>query len=168
MERCNGLALSDPRFAELDHCIRLYDGRADAILYVLERARCLFGGLPNQVLHHIAHGLSLPYGDVYLAASFQEFFTARPPAAHTVTICMCTRCYLAGNYFLLHRLSAELAIGPGETTPDDLFTLTVSYGGEGDDEPGFLIDGQRFTVRPDEVEPILDSFRETPHLTKSQ
>ncbi|MFZ5815643.1 MAG: NAD(P)H-dependent oxidoreductase subunit E [Bacillota bacterium] len=163
MERCTGLTLSDPRFAELKGSIDRHRTGGTAVIYALERARYLFGALPLPVLHFIADNLQLPRGDVYQAVSFYDFFATRPPGQHTVTICLGTHCYMSGSNALFDRLRAELGIGPGETTPDGLFTLTVSYSGEWcGEEPGFWIDEERFAAKPEEVPAILNSFRPEP------
>lgn len=160
MERCNGLTLQDPRFVELDLAIARYRDRSDAVMYVLERARYLFGMLPLPVLHYVANGLGISQRDVYQAVSFYDLFATRPLGEHTVSVCLCTNCYLAGSGAIFDRLQAELGIGPGETTPDGLFALTVSYAGEGcGNEPSFAVDGQRFTAKPEEITAILKSFR---------
>ncbi len=163
MGDCNGLVLSDPRFWELDQAIVRYRDRRDGGIYVLERAKYLFGTLPLPVLHYVADGLGLPRGDIYQAASFYDFFASRPAGEHTVSICLGTHCYLNGASALFDRLQAELQIGPGETTPDGLFSLVVCYTGEHcGEEPAFYVDHQRFAIRPELVAEVLDRFRPAP------
>ncbi len=163
MGDCNGLVLSDPRFAEIDQAIARYRAQSDGAVYVLERAKYLFGMLPLPVLHYVADGLGLTHGDIYQAASFYDFFASRPEGRHTVSICLGTDCYLNGAGTLFDRLQAELQIGPGETTPDGLFSLIVNYAGEDcGDRPAFYVDDQRFSVRPEDVVGVLDLFRPVP------
>jgi len=159
----SGLVLSDPRFGELAQAVERFRDRSDGVIYVLERAKYLFGALPAPVLQYVAERMGLTPGDVSQAASYYDHFASRPTGEHTISVCLGTRCYLRGANALFDRLQAELQIGPGETTPDGLFSLTVSYANEECcSEPGFYVDNERFAARPEDVAAVLDRFRPVP------
>lgn len=165
MAMCNGLTPSDPRFAELDRTMERFRGHTDAAVCVLGRARQLFGLLPVQVLDYVADGLHCQHSDIYQAVSFYNFFSTRPEGRFPISLCLGTECYLAGTGALFARLQDELGIGPGETTPDGLFSLSVThFGTDCDGQASFIIDGQRFVASPDEIPAILNEFRRAPAL----
>lgn len=168
MGSCQGLSLNDPRFTELDLAIHRYRERRDGILYVLERARYLFGTLPDTVLHRMTDQMAIAPGDLYQALAVEDLFASRPVGAHTVSVCLGTPCYLAGAGLLFDRLMAELGTGPGETTPDGLFTLKVCYAqAHPSGEVGFYIDDRRYVVPPEGIPAILDAIRNAEALVGS-
>ncbi|MDT8323060.1 MAG: NAD(P)H-dependent oxidoreductase subunit E [Bacteroidota bacterium] len=94
-------ANGDSRHKLLDRALSRHQGRPDALIEVLHTAQELFGYIPRDVLAYIAESLKLPRSRVFSVASFYPLFSLTPPAAHTLTVCMGTACYVNGAAALL-------------------------------------------------------------------
>jgi NADH:ubiquinone oxidoreductase subunit E len=77
-------------------------------------------------------------------------------------VCDGTACHVRGSSRLLDAVEKELAIGPGQTTPDHVFTLEiVNCLGACALAPVLVIDEQYHEkVTPDKLRRILESRRE--------
>lgn len=116
----------DPRFDQLDAFIDKEDGDPDALIQVLHAAQSLFGYLGDDVLVYVSQGMHVPLSHVYGVVTFYHFFSTTPKGKHTCMVCTGTACYVRGADRLTARLSQELGVEPGQTTPDNLITLETA------------------------------------------
>jgi NADH-quinone oxidoreductase subunit E len=91
-------------------------------------------------------------------------FSFEPRGKHVITVCDGTACHVRGSSRLLDTLKEEMAVGPGQTTRDRLFTLeVVNCLGACALAPVMVIDGEYHEkVTPDKLRRVLNSYREEP------
>lgn len=112
------------RLEELDRYIADLPDKKGALIQVLHVAQDLFGYLPQDVQMHVARKLGLPAAKVYGVVTFYSFFNTEPRGQFTVSVCLGTACFVRGSSDILKEFEKQLRVRCGETTPDNLFTLT--------------------------------------------
>ena len=113
--------------AEAEAVIAKYPlGRqASAVLPLLDLAQRQNGGwLPRAAMEHVAALLDMAAIRVYEVATFYTMLNLEPVGRYHIQLCRTTPCWLRGADGLRDACLEELAIKPGATTPDGLFTLT--------------------------------------------
>jgi len=76
-------------------------------------------------LSEIAKLLELPQVEVFETASFYTMFPQKKVGKYHIQVCTNLSCSLLGAEELVKYLKDKLRIKVGETTPDDMFTLTT-------------------------------------------
>ena len=115
--------------AKTDELLAFIDSVKDSkgpLMPVMQKAQELFGCLPIEVQDFIAEALDIPMTDVYGVATFYSQFALKPKGDHVIGVCMGTACYVKNAQPILEKLSKELGIKEGETTPDGKFTLEAT------------------------------------------
>src|SRR5512136_1572699 len=138
------------------------DARLDnSLLVLLERARDVYGHVPDHVLTALADQLGIPVVDVYAAATFYRSLPLRPVGKHVIKLCKSVPCYLKHNQTVISTVRRELGIAPGATTEDGLFSLeVVNCIGACDKAPAMMIDDDVFgDLTPEKVRTILAGYR---------
>jgi len=74
----------------------------------------------------VALGISVPEKDVYGVVTFYSFFTMIPRGKNNIRVCMGTACFVKGAGKIVEKISSELKIKPGETTPDRVYSLQIN------------------------------------------
>jgi len=116
----------DPRFAALDQTIQSYHREPTALIQILHAAQQMFGYLSADLLRYIAGALRLPLAHVYGVVTFYHFFTLLPRGKHQIMVCRGTGCHVRGADAILAALCRQLGIKEGQTTKDNLFSLTTA------------------------------------------
>jgi NADH:ubiquinone oxidoreductase subunit E len=131
------------------------------LLVLLERVRDVYGYVPDQALTGLAEQLGLPVVDVYAAATFYRALPMRPLGKHVIRLCRSVPCYLKNNRPVIDAVERELGVGPGQTSPDGLFSLQmVNCIGACDKAPAMMIDDEVFgDLMPERVPDILARYR---------
>jgi len=93
------------------------------LMPIMQKAQSLYGALTIEVQELISEQLGIPMSDVYGVATFYSQFALEPKGEHIISVCMGTACYVRNVEKVLDRLSEELGVSPGGTTPDRKFTL---------------------------------------------
>ncbi|MGA3007540.1 MAG: bidirectional hydrogenase complex protein HoxE [Opitutaceae bacterium] len=139
-------ASGDKRFKILEAHMKKFQFKQDALIEILHKAQELFGFLEDDLLLFVASKLRLPPSRVYGVATFYHFFRLKPQGEHTCVVCMGTACYVKGADKILSAIEERSKIKPGETTPDNRFSLLTArcIGGCGI-APAVVYDG---TVTP--------------------
>jgi NADH-quinone oxidoreductase subunit E len=102
-----------------------YGGRPESLVAIFGAVQERYGYLPERALRVMSDRMTIHWAQVFGAAGLGGF-RLLPAAGHVVTVCSCAACRFAGGDALLEALSAELGIGPGETTDDAAFTLETA------------------------------------------
>lgn len=99
--------------------------QASAVLPLLDLAqRQNDGWLPQAALEYVAEFLDMPSIRVYEVATFYTMLNLAPVGRHHVQVCTNISCWLRGADAIVEACRNTLGIGFGETTNDDLFTLS--------------------------------------------
>ncbi|MBN2209481.1 MAG: NADH-quinone oxidoreductase subunit NuoE [Candidatus Coatesbacteria bacterium] len=89
-------------------------------LAAAQRAR---GYLSEEALAEIAATVGVSESEVYGVATFYAQFRFRPPAEHTLKVCLGTACHVRGGEMILEALRKRYKVNPGETTRDGKLAL---------------------------------------------
>ena len=96
-----------------------------AVMPILDLAQRQNGGwLSAAAIAHVADFLHMPPIRVQEVASFYSMYHLKPVGKHVIGVCTTTPCWLRGSAEILDTCRDTLGIAVGETTEDDLFTLT--------------------------------------------
>ena len=132
-----------------------------SLLLLLERARDVYGYIPDHALAGLAGELGIPVVDVYAAATFYRALPLKPVGKHIIKVCKSLPCYLKHNRPVIDAVERELGISPGHTGDDGLFSLElVNCIGACDKAPAMMIDDYVFgDLTPEKVTEILGRYR---------
>ena len=146
--------------SEINAIIDRYEGRESSILAILQDIQAKEKYLPKETLEHVGEHLRIPLNKIYRMATFYRAFSLTPRGLHEIQVCLGTACHVRGGVRIAERLTTELRIRPGETTPDRKFTLeTVNCLGVCASGPIMVVDGQYFgKMSPAQVKGVLDQF----------
>jgi NADH-quinone oxidoreductase E subunit len=68
--------------------------------------------------------LEMPFEKVLGVAEFYTMYNKKPVGKYHLQVCTNVSCMLCGGYDVVDYLSEKLKIRTGETTPDNMFTLS--------------------------------------------
>jgi len=146
---------------ELISFISEHKKKPGPLMPVMQKAQSLYGALTFEVQELIAEEMGIPMSEIYGVATFYSQFALEPKGQHVISVCMGTACYVKNVEKVMEKLSEELGIQPGKTTPDGKFTLeaTRCLGCCGL-APVIMIDDQVYgRLTAAEVPGILDKYR---------
>ncbi len=148
--------------SQIDAIIDRYEGRASSILAILQDIQAKEKYLPKETLEHVGERLRVPINKIYRIATFYRAFSLTPRGLHEIQVCLGTACHVRGGIRIVDRLTTELKVHPGETTPDRKFTLeTVNCLGVCASGPIMVVDGHYFgKMSSAQVRGVLDQFDE--------
>jgi len=150
-------------YADLEKIINEKSDLENPLIEILREAQELFGFLPEEVQLFIAEKMSIPVSEIYGVVTFYNFFSMKPRGKYVVNVCTGTACFVKGAPRLLQMLSDELGVKLGETTPDNLFTLSsVRCVGACSLAPVFVIGEDTYgrIENRDNLKAILDKYRQ--------
>lgn len=116
----------DDRYLALDRTMRQFKYKKEALLEVLNTAQESFGFLSEDLLIYISRHLHVPLARVYGVATFYHMFSFSPLGEHNCIVCTGTACYVKGADQIVKSVAEAYDIEPGETTTDDLLSLTTA------------------------------------------
>jgi len=100
-----------------------YPLRRSALIPSLQLAQEEAGYLDPATLCEVARMFEISPSEVYEVASFYTMLYTEPVGKYIVQICTSISCLLCRSEDILEHLQQRLGIKPGETTPDNRFTL---------------------------------------------
>jgi NADH-quinone oxidoreductase E subunit len=92
------------------------------LLYVAQRDQ---GYVTESAMQEIAHLLGLTPPQVYETITFYTMFNLKPMGTFHIQVCKSLMCALVGSDTVIEWVKTKLGIGPGESSPDGLFSLSV-------------------------------------------
>lgn len=156
-----GRALNRPADLAAAKAIIERNGPArEMCIKILQELQAAYGFLPVEALEYMAAHTDTPLPEIYGAATFYEQFRFTPTGKNLVRVCHGTACHVNGSDRIEHAVREQLGIGPGETTPDGLFTLqTVACLGCCSLSPVMMINGTVYgRLTPAETAAILKKY----------
>jgi NADH-quinone oxidoreductase E subunit len=154
----------ETKFEELTEYIRGVfnpEHPQSSLILILHHAQNAHGFLSQEVMDHVSNVTQVPTAEIYGVATFYSYFKLVPQGKHRLSVCMGTACYIRGAAKLLEVIEDQLDIKPGETSPDNLFTLdeTRCIGACGL-APVVLVDEKVYPrVEPEQMVGILEEYR---------
>lgn len=125
-QKCQcGEETEEEKLARIADIADKFKNQEGSLVQVLHLAQAIYGYLPLHVQQIIAERLDLPLSEVYGVTTFYSFFSTEPRGEYTIRVCLGTACYVRGGAEIVKRLSEQLGIPVGGTTPDRKFTLEV-------------------------------------------
>jgi len=120
-----GEETEEEKLARIAQVVDDFKGREGSLIQILHLAQGIYGYLPLHVQQLIAERLDIPLSEVYGVTTFYSFFSTKPRGEYTIRVCMGTACYVRGGAEIVKRLTQQLGIPVGGTTPDRKFSLEV-------------------------------------------
>lgn len=117
--------LRDKYKDEIDEILSRYPVKRSALIPLLYVAQRDQGYVAESAMQEIAQLLKLTPPQVYETVTFYTMFNLKPVGKFHLQICKSLMCALVGSDTVVEWIRAKLGIGPGETTADGLFTLSL-------------------------------------------
>ena len=136
------------------------ESKREALLGVIKEEHAKSGYLSKGAMVEVSEALGVTVGDVYGVATFYSFLSTWPLGRHVIRICKSVPCCMKDAEMLIEWIGKELGIGPGETTADGRFTLTLTNCiGACDQAPAMLIGDEVYgPLTPERIAEVLKSF----------
>jgi NADH-quinone oxidoreductase subunit E len=115
--------LSEAAHRRIQEFVDLYPERRSALLPALHVAQNEVGWLNRDAMEEVAEILKLDWDEVEEVASFYTMYYKQPVGTYVLEVCKTLPCSILGADGIIDYISRKLGIGPGETTPDGMFTL---------------------------------------------
>ena len=142
---------------ELTHCATKQSASVEA-LSIVQRHR---GWVSDDAVKDVAAMLDMTPDELDAVATFYSFIFRKPVGRHIILVCDSISCWVMGYNPLLDIIMKKLAIGFGETTGDNRFTLLpISCLGACDRAPAMMVDEDLYgPVTPEMMEEILGKYQ---------
>ncbi len=130
----------------VEEIVAQHQGSLGGMLSILNEVQAKYGYLSQDALRRIAAATGGSLTDVYGVATFYKAFSLKPRGKHLVSVCLGTACHVRGAPRIAEEFCRQLGIQPGETTPDNEFTLeTVNCLGGCALGPIVVVDGRYYS-----------------------
>lgn len=133
----------------------------DELIPILTDVNHELGYIPQEAVAEVSRLIGMPKSQLYSVASFYEMLSLHPRGRHVIKFCENAPCHVVGGRQVWQALRDELQVLPGETTPDDRFTLmTTSCLGICAVGPVVVIDDDVYgNIEPSQVAGILARYK---------
>ena len=130
------------------------------LLEALHLVQQRYRHIPETIMLEIAQLLDITPAVALDTVSFYDLFSSQPLGRHLIGICQSLSCELCGCESVLQAIQDKLQIEPGQTTPDEKFTLiTMQCLGLCDFAPAMLIDGRAYkNVTVEQLDDIFNQL----------
>jgi len=115
--------LSEQELGEIDAEIAHVPYRAAVAIDALKIVQAHRGWVSDESLQAIARHLDMSAEELDGIATFYNLIFRRPVGENVILLCNSVTCWIKGCDSLQQRISEQLGIGLGETTPDNRYTL---------------------------------------------
>ena len=116
-------ALSDAEISAIDAELAHVPIRAGAAIDALKIVQAHRGWISDDSLKAIAKHLHMSAAELDGIATFYTLIFRRPVGEKVILLCNSVTCWMKGCDSLQKKITEQLGIGLGETTPDDKYTL---------------------------------------------
>jgi NADH-quinone oxidoreductase subunit E len=107
----------------VDSIVEKFDHQKNALIQILLEIQKNLNWLPPHTIKWLSARLDIPVARIYTIANFYEALSLEPRGEHAVHVCMGTACHVQGAPGLMEKISSLLNLQPGQTDPDQTFTL---------------------------------------------
>lgn len=106
--------------------IESYQGAGrDHLIPLLQEVQEAEGYLSREAVTLIGRRLELPASKIFGVATFYNQFRFQPRGKYHIMVCRGTACHVKGSAGVLDTVVKALAIEPGQTSRDKLFSLEI-------------------------------------------
>jgi NADH-quinone oxidoreductase subunit E len=139
----------------------------EALVPILSEVNRVLGYIPVAALAEIKRQVHMPENSIFVSegqlfslTSFYHMLSTEPLGRHVVRFCESAPCHVMGGRELFQAIKDELQLQPGETSPDNKWSLiTTSCLGICGVGPVLLVDEDIYgNVRPEQVPDILAKY----------
>jgi len=102
-----------------------YQSDKSALIQILLDIQVQNHWLPKPALIWVSERLGVPWPHIYHIATFYKAFSLIPRGRHLIQVCLGTACQVRGGPRVLEKVTDVLKIRPGETDPEQKFTLNT-------------------------------------------
>jgi len=130
------------------------------LIPILHKVTHRFGYISSQALYEISDQTSIPLAEVFSVATFYRMLPTQQRGRHVILFCESLPCHVVGGRELLQALKSEIQLEPGQTSPDQKWTLlTTSCLGVCNFGPVISIDGNiHGNLTPESLPEILNKY----------
>jgi NADH-quinone oxidoreductase E subunit len=114
---------TEEELAKVEELKSHYPTNLAAVMGVLHMIQDKYGYIDTERTMYVAELLEVPVEHVYGVISFYEMYHENPVGKFNLQVCTNVSCLLRNSDMVLDTIRKRLGIGPGETTPDGLFTV---------------------------------------------
>ncbi|MFZ3150549.1 MAG: NADH-quinone oxidoreductase subunit NuoE [Anaerolineaceae bacterium] len=135
------------------------NARSD-LIPILQTVTNEIGYISQTAVKQISLQLRLPTKEILSVATFYRMLSTEPRGKHVVQFCESAPCHIAGGREVFNALKQALQLEPGQTSPDNKWTLlTTSCLGVCGVGPVIIVDTHiHGNVQADQVRKILDQY----------
>jgi formate dehydrogenase subunit gamma len=117
----------DHEEALVQAAIEAHRGMEGAALPMLHAVQDSVGYIPDSAMPAIADALNVSRAEMHGIVTFYHDFRREPAGRHVVKVCRAEACQSVGGRDVAERLSRQLGLDFGETSPDGSVTLEAVY-----------------------------------------
>jgi NADH:ubiquinone oxidoreductase subunit E len=121
------IELAEEDREKVERIIQQSERKVENLIPILQEINAELNWLPQGSLMQVSRSLEIPLSHVLRVASFYNIFSLKPRGKHIIRVCLGTACHVRGSGRVLERFQDELELTPGETTPDNQFTLDTVH-----------------------------------------
>jgi len=153
--------LSEATRQKINAVIAKYPVRRSALIPALHLAQEEAGYITSDVVREFAGIFELAPNEIYEVVSFYTMLFKAPVGKYVLQVCTNISCLLCNSEGIMDHLQKRLGIKPGETTPDNRFTLLeVECLASCGTAPVVQInDDYHENLTPEKLDLILDSLK---------
>ena len=157
----DNFVFTDYEREQIEHAIHHYAEPRAATIDALKIVQSQRRWVPDGAIFAIADILGIGAGDVEGVATFYNRIYRQPVGRNVIAVCDSIGCFLMGFDELYGSLQTKLGIKPGQTTPDDRFTLLpIVCLGACDKAPVLMVnDATHFNINPQNVDAVLEQYK---------
>jgi NADH-quinone oxidoreductase subunit E len=139
----------------------------EALIPILSDVNHVFGYIPAEAFREIKRQIQnidspviVSESQLFSLASFYHMLSTKPLGRHVIRFCESAPCHVMGGRALFQTVKDELHLNPGETSPDNKWSLiTTSCLGICGVGPVLLVDEDVYgNVTPEQVHEILSRY----------
>jgi NADH-quinone oxidoreductase E subunit len=152
--------LPDSACQQIQELIGKYPNKRSALIPSLHLVQRELGHISQDSMREVARIFELSPNEVHEVVSFYTMFYRKPVGKYVLQVCTNISCQLCNAEGIMAHLTQKLGIKPGETTPDNRFTLleVECLGSCGTSPVVQINDDYHEDLTPEKLDAILDSL----------
>lgn len=152
--------LTEQEIKEIEAEISQYPRKSAAGLEAMRIVQKYRRWISDVTLRDISNYLEMSVEALESLATFYNLIFRQPVGRHVILVCDTISCWIKGSDNLMDYLTEQLETGPGQTTPDDRFTLLpIACLGACDKAPVMMVDDDlHVDLNEEKIKNILANY----------